>query len=185
MIVYREGLNRGLVHGCLITVLLEPCIQVAGNAPVRQGIGTVGSNVHLDEPVALQMVVLCGRSTHDSILRQYDDTVMRRTDAYLVLSANHTKRLNATELRLLNDELLVAIVEHTAQVGYYYFQTCCHIGGTTDNLLGFTLAKVYRRHMQMVGVGMYLASQHLANIESLQTSLHTLYFFKSVNFKAR
>ena len=107
---------------------------------MREGIGTVGCDVYLDEPVALQVVVFCCGGTDNGILRQHDDASMVVANAYLVLGTNHAQRLYAAQLRLLDDKLLVAIVEHTAQVGHDNLLACCHVGSTTDNLLGLALA---------------------------------------------
>ncbi len=51
------------MHTCLVAIALQPGIQIACHAPVAQAVGTVGGNIDLDEPVALQVVVFCSGST--------------------------------------------------------------------------------------------------------------------------
>ena len=77
VIVDREAVGHRFVQGGLITVLAEPGIQVAGHAPMAQGVGAVSRDVHLDEPVALQMIILSSGCSHHCIVGQYDDAVVR------------------------------------------------------------------------------------------------------------
>ena len=56
------------VHLRLVAIALQPGIEVAGHAPVRETVSTVGGDIHLDEPVALQMIVFSSRRTNDGIL---------------------------------------------------------------------------------------------------------------------
>ena len=76
MIVNDQIVGYRVMHGGLVAVLLQPCIEVACHAPMAQGIGAVSRDVNLDEPVALQMVVFCSRRAHHSVVRQYDDASM-------------------------------------------------------------------------------------------------------------
>ena len=137
MVVYGKFARHRIVQGGLIAVLLQPCIQVAGDTPVRQGIGTVGSDVYLDEPVALQMVILCGRSAYHSVVREHDDARMRAAYANLVLGTNHAQRLHTTQLRLLDYKLLVTVVEHATQIGYNHLLAGCYVGRSALNTLYF------------------------------------------------
>ena len=134
----------------LIAVLLQPCIQVASHTPVRERISAVGSDVNLNQPVTLQVVILSSRRTYHSVLRQHDDTSVTGADTYLVLGTNHAQRLHTTQLGLLDDKLLVAVVEHTAQVSHYDLLACCHVRCSTDYLLRLTLAQVYCCDVQVI-----------------------------------
>ena len=124
----------------LVAVLLQPRIKVASHAPMREGIGTVGGDVNLNEPVALQVIILSGGRTYDCILGQNDDAVVTGANTNLVLGTNHTVGFDAAQFRLLDDELLIAVVEHTAQIGYDDLLACSHVGSTTDNLRGFAFS---------------------------------------------
>ena len=128
------------MHLRLIAIALQPGIEVTGNTPVRQTVSTVGCDVHLDEPVALQMIVLSGRRTYHSVLRQYDDTRVIVADTDLVLCTDHTVTLHAAQLRLLDDKLIVAIIEHTAEICHDHLLTSSHVGRTTHYLRGLALA---------------------------------------------
>ena len=114
MVINLKVSNRWLMGGCLVTILLQPGIEVAGNTPMTQCISTVCRDVHLDEPVALQMIIFCGRLTNRSILRQYDDTRVVGTNTDLVLCTYHTTGIHATQLGFLDDELLVTVIQHAA-----------------------------------------------------------------------
>ena len=134
VVIHRELAAVGSVQACLLAVGYEPCVEVARHAPVRQCVGTVGGDVHLYQPVALQVIVFSGRSTHLSVLGQHDDTGMVGADANLVLCANHAAALHATQFRLLDNKFLVAVVEHAAQVGNNHLLSRSHVGRATDNL---------------------------------------------------
>ena len=168
----------------LVTVLLQPCIEVASHTPVAECIGTVGSDVNLDEPVALQVIVLGSRLTNRCILREHDDTVVRSTHTDFILSTDHTQTLYTTELALLDGKTLVAVIEHAAQVGNDYLLTGSYIRCTADNLLWLTLAQVNGCHVEVIAVRMRLACQYFTYIETFQSTLDRLYFFQSVHFES-
>ena len=96
----------------LITILLQPRIEVASNTPMTKSICTVGCNIDLYEPVTLQMIIFCCRLTYRSILWQYDDAVVRGTYTNLIFGTNHAQTLHATQLTSLDGKALIAIVKH-------------------------------------------------------------------------
>ena len=167
-----------------VAVLLQPGIEVASHTPVAECIGTVSSDVNLDEPVALQVIVLGSRLTNRCILREHDDTVVRSTHTDFILSADHTQTLYTAEFALLDGKTLVAVVEHAAQVGNDYLLTGSHVRRTADNLLWLALAQVNGCYVEVIAVRMRLACQHFTYIESLQSTLDRLYFFQSVHFES-
>ena len=71
---------------------------------------------------------------HSGIIVLPDDAVVRGTDANLVLGTNHAQRLDATQLRLLDDKLLVTIIEHTTQICHNDLLSCSYIRSTTHYL---------------------------------------------------
>ena len=71
---YAECLTARLVQRGLLAVSLQPCVEVACHTIVGEGIGTVGCDVYLYEPVALQIVVFSSRGAYLCVFRQYDDT---------------------------------------------------------------------------------------------------------------
>ena len=150
---------------------------------MRKTVGTVGGDVDLYEPVALQVVILSSRLTDRSILGQDDNTSMAGANANLVLGTDHTAGLNTTQFRLLDDKLLVAVVEDTAKVGYNHLLSGSYVGCTADNLARFALTQVNSRHMQVVAVGMSLARQYLTHIETFQTTLDTLHLFQGIDLE--
>ena len=122
------------MKGCLMAVLHEPCIEVAGYSIVGAGIGTVGGDVHLDDIVALQVVILCCGRTDGGVGRQHYDAAVVIAHANLVLGAYHAKALHAAQLATLDGETLVAIIEHSTQGSDDDLLTGSHIGRTADNL---------------------------------------------------
>ena len=177
VVINRKSIACWTMQRCLHSTSLHPGIQITSHTIVRQRIRAVGGNVNLYHPVAFQMIVFSRRLTHRSVFRQYDDTVVRGTHTDFVFCANHTQRLNAAQLRFLDLELLVAVIEHTTQIGNDHLLTSCHIGSATHNLLWFALTQVNGCHMQVVAVGMCLTGEHLAHIQSFQSSFNCLYFF--------
>ena len=175
-VIDGEGAAVRTMQGCFVAVLLQPGIQVAGNTPMGKGIGTICGDVDFNYPVALQMIILSSRCSYYSVLREYDDAIVRSSDANLVLGTNHAQTLMTTQLSTLDLEFLVAIVEHTAHVGNNHLLTSLHIRGTTDNLLrSFSLAQVDGGEMQM-RVGDVLTRQHLSYEKPFQATFNTLYF---------
>lgn len=77
LVVYHKLIARWAMQACLVAILLQPGIQVAGYTPVTERISTVGCDINLDEPVALQVIILSSRLTYRSIFREYDDAVVR------------------------------------------------------------------------------------------------------------
>ena len=144
----------------------------------------VGGDVYLDNPVALKVIILCGRHTHGSIFGQNDDAVVARADAYLVLSTYHSARFHTAQLRLLDVELLVAVVQSAAQVGHDDLLSGCHIGRAANYLAWFLAAKVHRGHVKMVAVGVHFAGEHFAYVESLEAAAYALHLFKGIYLQA-
>ena len=140
----------GTVEQCGVAVALEPSVQVACHTPVAECVRSVGCDVNLDNPVALQVIIFgCGLA-YGCVLGQYDDAVVACANAYFVLGANHAKALNAAQLRLFDNEFLVAVVEHAAQVGNDNLLSGSHVGRTANNLLRLCFAKINGCYVQVV-----------------------------------
>ena len=127
---------------CLIAILQEPSIEVASHTIMAESISTVGCNINLYYPVAFKMIVFGSRHSDLSILRQYDDAIVRGANTDFVFGTNHAKTLYATKLRFFDYEFLVTIIEHAAKVGNDNFLTSSNIRSATNNLLWFALAEV-------------------------------------------
>ena len=164
LIVHHESLAVGTMKRRFITILHKPGIQVACHAPMREGISTVGSDVHLNQPVALQMVIFGGRLTHRSVFGQYDDTIVTVAHTDFVFSTNHAEALHATQFGFLDDKFLVAIIEHTSQVCHNHFLSCGHIRSAAYDLRRRFFTKVNGCHMQVVRIRVKLACQHFTHI---------------------
>ena len=140
----------GTVERCSMAVALEPSVQVACHTPVAECVRAVGCDVNLDNPVALQVIIFgCGLA-YRCVFGQYYDAVVACANAYFVLGANHAKALNAAQLRLFDNEFLVAVVEHAAQVGNDNLLSGSHVGRTANNLLRLCFAKINGCYVQVV-----------------------------------
>ena len=184
VIIHHKTTTVGAMQTCLLAICHEPCIEVAGHSPMRECIRAVGGDVNLDEPVALKVVVFSGRLPHLGVLRQHNDSGMVGANTYLVLCAYHSAAFHATQFRLLYNKLLVAVVEHAAQVGNNHLLSGSHVGGAAYNLRWSFTSEVNSGYMQMVTVGMHFACEHLAHIQSLEATLHGLHLFQCVNFES-
>ena len=131
------------------------------------------------------MVVLGGRLSHGRILGQDNDTVVGVAHTDLVLCADHTERLHAAQLRPLDGEALVSVVEDAAQVGHDHLLALGHIGCATDDLLRSLLAQIHRRDMEVVAIGMGDTRQHFTYRQTLQPTRDGLYFVQSAHFETR
>ena len=167
----------------LVAALHQPGIEVARHTVMAERIGPVGRDVDFNHPVALEMVILGGRHAHDSVVGQHDDAGMVGADTYLILGAYHAEALHAAQLRFLDGEFLVAVIEHAAQVGHNHLLSGGHIGCSADNLLGLALAEVNRRDVEMIAIGMWLTGEHLAHIKAFQPSFDGLHFVQRIHLK--
>ena len=150
---------------------------------MRAGIGAVGGDIDFDEPVALKAVVLGSGCAHDSVGGQHDDAAVVGAYANLILGADHAVGLDAAQLALLDDELLVAVVELGAEGGHDDLLAGSHIGRAADNLLHLGGADVHGADVHVVAVGMCFAGEHLAHDKALEASLDGLYFFHAIYFE--
>ena len=182
--LHLEVIHRWTMQRRLITVLLQISIEVTRHTPVRTSVRVVRRDVHLNHIVALQTVVLSGRRTHHSILWQHDDAVMTRAHTNLILGTDHAVRLDATQLALLDDKLLVAVIQLAAQLSHNHLLTGSHVRCAADNLLHHAVALIHRRHVHVVTIRMRLARQHLTDHQTLQSALDALHLFHSLDLQA-
>ena len=92
-----------------------------------------------------------------------------------ILGTDHAIRLHTTQLRLLDGEALIAVVEFGAQCCYYHLLTGSHVGSATYNLHGVSLTEVNRCHVHVVRVGMRFAGEHLTDNDTFEATLDGLY----------
>ena len=184
VVIYLEGFVAGSVQRCRVAILLEPGIEVACHAIVRAGIGAVGRDVHFDYVVAVYVVVVGRLGAHHGVLWQHDDAGMVGTDANLVLGTDHAIALDAAQLALFDDKLLVAVVELCAEGSHDDFLPGCHVGRSAHNLLNFVGADVHGAHVHVVAVGVGLAGEHFSHHESFQATFDGLHFLNAIHFQA-
>ena len=90
MVVYSEGIVIRSMQMTVISILLKPCIEVACHSIMRAGICPIGSNIHLNNRIAFQMVIFCCRHTDRSICRKDNNTSMAFADSYFIFRTNHS-----------------------------------------------------------------------------------------------
>ena len=71
--------------------MLEISIEITGHTDMRCRIHTVCSKAYLDESIRSQTEVILCRSTDDCFRIKNHDTVMRLSDAKLVLGTDHSE----------------------------------------------------------------------------------------------
>ena len=134
----------------LMAVLHQPGIQVAGHTVMRTGIRTVGSDVHFDKIVALQVIVFRSRGSGHSRPGQHDDAVVVRTDTNLIFRTYHAIALHPAQLGFLDGKTFVAIIQFATQRSHHHLLSGCHVRRTAHNLYWFPLAEVHRTYVHVV-----------------------------------
>ena len=114
LVIHGECTAVRTVQGGRIAVLFQPGIQVACHSPVRECISTVRRDVHLYQPVTLQMIIFGSRCAHHGIVGKDDDPVMTGTHADLILGADHPAAFHTAQLTLLDHKLLITVIQHAA-----------------------------------------------------------------------
>ena len=180
-----EAVYAGAAQIAVLAVALEPGVEVARHTIVRAAINAVRGEVHLYEPVALDAIVGGGGSAHHGVVGQDDDAGMVAAYAYLILGAYHAEGVGATQFRLLDYKFLVAVVEHSAHGSHYHLLARCHIGGAAHDLHWLlAVAQVHGGEVQVVTVGVRLASEHLAHYQAFESATNCLYFLDGAHLKS-
>ena len=184
MVLHGKSLYRGALQAGGVTVLYQVGIEVAGHTVVRAGIRTVGGDIHLEHVVALDVVVILGQRAGHRLSGEHDDAGMVRTDANLILRANHAVRLYAAQFRFLDGKALLTVIELGAQGRHNHLLSGSHIGCAAHNLYRFTGTEVHGGHVHMVGIGVCLAGEHLAHHQALQSAFNGLNLLHTARLQA-
>ena len=168
----------------LVAVAHEPGVKVAGNAVVRAGISAVGRYVYFNHPVALDTVIFGSGRAYLGLLRQNDDAVVGSADTDFVFRANHTEAFYAAQLRALDGETFLAVVEFGSERGDDDLLSLRHVCRAADNLHGLFCTDIDAAHVHVVGIGVRLAGKHFGHHEALQPALNGLHFFHAAHFEA-
>ena len=141
-------------------------------------IRAVGSNVHLDDYVVFDMVVIASLHPHGSVLRQNDNTGVIRSHTNLVLCTNHSHRFFAAQFAFLDSETLIAVVKHGSYGSHNHFLTCRHIRCAAHHLedvsslvvngsaLCFHSPHIDCCDVHVIGVRVGHTSQHFADYQA-------------------
>ena len=97
MVFHFKTVYRRTLQSSLFAVLNQISVQVTSHPIVRASVRTVRRNVHFKHIVALDIIIILGKRTRNSIFRQYDNTCMIRTDTDFVFGTNHTSRFHPTD----------------------------------------------------------------------------------------
>ena len=143
---------------------------------MRCCIYTVWSKTNTNQIVILNIQIIVGRHTDRCILWKLHNTVVRLTNAELILCAEHTERLNTTDLATLDLELLVATIwiEHRAYCCTQHLQALTAVWCTADNLQRSLGTNIYGCNVEVIRVGMILTGSHIAYNNTLQATTNSL-----------
>ena len=101
-----------------------------------------------------------------------------------VLGADHAFRDLATDLAFLDGDVFVAKPKLSADGGHEHLLACRHVGRAAHDVQRFLAAAVYGGDVQVVGVGVVDAGEHLAHDDAFQGTFHRLEAFQVFHFKA-
>ena len=104
---------------------------------MRTSICTVGRNIYFDQEITFETEISRSGRAHRRVGGQDHNTIVSCAYTDLIFGANHTVAFHTTQLRLLNDEFIIAIVEFCAKRCDNYFLTGGHIMRTAYDLRGF------------------------------------------------
>ena len=182
LVAEAELRHTGLGVG-LVAMARQVGFQVACHAVVAGAVNAVGSEFHFQHIVALHIEVACGVGAGLDAVRKHHDAVVRGTETYLVFSAYHSKRLHAAHLRLLDDELFIAVIEASADGSHHHVLSGGYVRGAADYLQRLGTAHVDCGDVQMVGIRVGDAGQHMADFQAAETALHGFYLLHMVTFQ--
>ena len=159
------------------------CLEVASHAIMARRVHAVGRELDFETPVAFDVEIFGGRSAGPYFFGNHDDALVARSETEFVFGAYHAHRLDSAYLRFLDLYFLVAVIEDCADGGDHDGLPGGHVRGTADNLLGFVASEVDGGDVKMVGVGMGLAGEHLADHHAAKAAADALNLFDSVAFQ--
>ena len=136
---------------------------------MRSSIDTVRRDIDFEDVVGADTEVLSSRRPRlrrSSI--EEDDTTIVVPDADLDLTTEHTEALDATDLALLDGEGFVTRGEDGADGSDDDRLASGYIGRTTDDLQGRLCTYIYCRDVEVIGVLMHVAGQHVTDDKALE-----------------
>ena len=125
-----------------------------------------------------------GRPWGDAVSLEEDDPRVVCAYAYLYLAAEHAVALDATYLALLDGEALFSCVQHRADGGYDDALACSYVRRSADDLQGLLVPYINGRDVEVVGVLVLDAGQHLPQYQPLQAARDGLYLLDTTGLKA-
>ena len=182
-IIDLESLHRRSLQLSRFASLLQVSSQITSHPIVRSSIHPVRGNIDLQYEVTLYIIIFFGRSSHNRLGRQDDDTGMVCTNTNLILGTNHTIRLHTTDLRTFDGKTVVPIIQFSTVHSHYDLLSGSHIGCSTHNLQRCFTPYIDRCDVQMVRIGVLHTGQHFANHQTLQTTFNCLNFLYSTGFQ--
>ena len=191
---YRNGFSRRIVdlkiidrrtsQSIGITVLFEPCGQIAGYPVMRCRIDAIGGNIDLQYIIAFEVVIFLRRSPGYGTLGQYDDTVVRCTDSDFILGTYHTVAFDSAYFRFLDCKAFFARIKDSSDCRYHDMLTGSDIGCAANDLRGNSVSQIHGRNMQMIGIGVSLTCKDFSYNQPFEATFHGLHFLYSSGFKA-
>ena len=153
-------------------------IQIAGDTPVGGCIHAVRGNFIFDDRLGLEVEVLLGGRSHHGFFRKDHDALVGGADSQLVLGTDHSEGLHAADLGFLDLEIAR---EHGSDAGEEHFLACRHVRGAADDRQRFTGSVIHGGDVQVIGIGMRFASEHLGHHHAGQAAGHRLRLFYAIH----
>ncbi len=171
--VNGKGLNRRAMQPGVFCMAVEPGGEIACHAIMRGCVNTVGSKVHFENIIVLDIEIFGCGSAGRNFAVDYNNAIVTCANAYFVLGANHAERLHATYFGFLDGEFLLIVVELCSDSRHHHSLSGSYIGRATYNLSRLSIAKVAGCDMQMVAVGMLYTGKHFTYDKTSQAALYS------------
>ena len=170
---------------CGVLALVEGGHEVAGRANMRCGIAAVGGEADFNRIVLFHREIERGWLAHFVVVGQYHDALVRGAELQLVFGANHAFAHLAAYLALLDGDMFVANPKFGVDGGHKHLLAGSHVGRAANDVQRFLAAHIHGGDVQMVGVGVVDAGEHLAHDHAFQGTFHRLKTLEVFHFKAR
>ena len=136
VVIYCKSLNRRFAQLAFNTICRQIGCQVASHTIVRHCVCAVGGKTDTDAVVLLDVEVLFGGSSGNSLGGQNHNAVVTFADTEFILGTQHTERLYATDFALFDFETfgLADGVENGTDGCAHHLLAGCHVGRAAYDL---------------------------------------------------
>ena len=177
MVVDLKVLYARLRQCDILSVCLIISIQIARYAIVRSSIRAVRRDIHLNDCIVFDVIVVGSFHANRRIGRQHNDTGVVSAHTNLIFRTDHTPTLLAAQFTFLDGKRLVAVIEHRTHGRHDDLLSRSYVGCTANDRQRFSFTDVHFGNMQMIGIRVGFTCQHFAYNQAFESALDGLYFF--------